>query len=349
MCKGISHSHIDRYAGDELGGDLALHSAMLLLAAACVTSEPQSGPGNTYLPPDQTGYNYDRPTGPGLPTPTPSQPPISFQPPSNPSRPPTSYPSPPGTPSYPQPPPQQSPGFPTNVGRPSGPAPPPYGGEKPPPVHPTEVRTSISPSSAVELNTTSALANYSTEAGSNDRVVQADGTEPARNDTLHLMHVRDLTLSVRPSKSPRRRFGEPLEFPLALYWPRRLHDSNAPCFYPLQQPQGDYQGGDHHGGDHVHIPGMPYDFNYAVKDDYYGTDYSRNEVSDGDVVRGEYRVQLPDGRLQIVRYTADWKTGFHADVSYEGEAQYPQPSQGYNYQAPAAGGPAPTYGAPTTL
>nr|CAD7256586.1 unnamed protein product [Timema shepardi] len=35
---------------------------------------------------------------------------------------------------------------------------------KKPPVHPTEIRTSISPSSAVELNTTSALANYATEA-----------------------------------------------------------------------------------------------------------------------------------------------------------------------------------------
>nr|CAD7575492.1 unnamed protein product [Timema californicum] len=31
-----------------------------------------------------------------------------------------------------------------------------------PPVHPTEIRTSISPSSADELNTTSALANYAT-------------------------------------------------------------------------------------------------------------------------------------------------------------------------------------------
>nr|CAD7398337.1 unnamed protein product [Timema cristinae] len=36
---------------------------------------------------------------------------------------------------------------------------------KPPPVHPTEIQTSISPSSAVGLNTTSALANYATEAG----------------------------------------------------------------------------------------------------------------------------------------------------------------------------------------
>nr|CAD7410560.1 unnamed protein product [Timema poppensis] len=34
----------------------------------------------------------------------------------------------------------------------------------PPPVHPTEIRTLIFPSSAVKLNTTSALANYATEA-----------------------------------------------------------------------------------------------------------------------------------------------------------------------------------------
>nr|CAD7578615.1 unnamed protein product [Timema californicum] len=39
-------------------------------------------------------------------------------------------------------------------------------GPPPPPVHPTKIQTSISPSSAVELNTTSALANYTTEAGS---------------------------------------------------------------------------------------------------------------------------------------------------------------------------------------
>nr|CAD7578487.1 unnamed protein product [Timema californicum] len=37
--------------------------------------------------------------------------------------------------------------------------------EKPPPVHPTEIRTSISPPSAVEHNTTSAFANYANKAG----------------------------------------------------------------------------------------------------------------------------------------------------------------------------------------
>nr|CAD7258117.1 unnamed protein product [Timema shepardi] len=36
--------------------------------------------------------------------------------------------------------------------------------KKPPPVHLSDIRTSISPSSAVGLNTTSALANYTTEA-----------------------------------------------------------------------------------------------------------------------------------------------------------------------------------------
>nr|CAD7569350.1 unnamed protein product [Timema californicum] len=43
--------------------------------------------------------------------------------------------------------------------------------EKPPPVHPTEIRTSSSPSSAVGLNTTSALANYATEVGNSTDTV----------------------------------------------------------------------------------------------------------------------------------------------------------------------------------
>nr|CAD7256788.1 unnamed protein product [Timema shepardi] len=46
--------------------------------------------------------------------------------------------------------------------------------EKQPSVHPTEIRTSISPSSAVELNTTSALANYATEAESLLNQIQTD-------------------------------------------------------------------------------------------------------------------------------------------------------------------------------
>ncbi|XP_067627964.1 pro-resilin [Eurosta solidaginis] len=75
---------------------------------------------------------------------------------------------------------------------------------------------------------------------------------------------------------------------------------------------------------HVHVPGMPFDFEYAVNDIETQNDYAHKASSNGDVVTGEYRVALPDGRTQIVRYTADWKTGYHADVTYEGEPTYPQ-------------------------
>nr|CAD7396616.1 unnamed protein product [Timema cristinae] len=46
----------------------------------------------------------------------------------------------------------------------------------PPPVHLTEIRTSISPSSAVELNTTSVLANYATEIGDTPTTVTSEST-----------------------------------------------------------------------------------------------------------------------------------------------------------------------------
>lgn len=67
----------------------------------------------------------------------------------------------------------------------------------------------------------------------------------------------------------------------------------------------------------------PYEFNYAVKDEESGNDYSRNEKSDGHTVTGEYRVLLPDGRTQIVTYIATHDGGYSADVTYEGEAVYP--------------------------
>lgn len=61
---------------------------------------------------------------------------------------------------------------------------------------------------------------------------------------------------------------------------------------------------------------MPFDFAYSVNDPATANQQSHKAVSDGDVTRGEYRVALPDGRTQIVRYTADWKNGYNAEVKY---------------------------------
>ncbi|XP_027239300.1 cuticle protein [Penaeus vannamei] len=72
--------------------------------------------------------------------------------------------------------------------------------------------------------------------------------------------------------------------------------------------------------------GMPYNFAYAVKDDYAGSDFGAQENSDGNTVRGSYTVALPDGRKQTVNYEADHHKGFVAEVNYYGEAQYPHES-----------------------
>lgn len=44
--------------------------------------------------------------------------------------------------------------------------------------------------------------------------------------------------------------------------------------------------------------GKHYNFSYNI--DENGNNYGHSEMSDGNVVKGRYFVQLPDGRLQIV-------------------------------------------------
>ena len=73
------------------------------------------------------------------------------------------------------------------------------------------------------------------------------------------------------------------------------------------------------------LPPQPYAYEYGVSDSYSGAVFSAKEAStDGNVVSGSYQVHLPDGRLQTVTYTADPVNGYVADVTYEGEAQYPE-------------------------
>merc|ERR1712012_1279258 len=67
----------------------------------------------------------------------------------------------------------------------------------------------------------------------------------------------------------------------------------------------------------------PYSYTYAVADDYSGAAFNQAENNDGNgVVDGEYSVNLPDGRIQHVKYHANDYDGFVADVTYEGEPHY---------------------------
>ncbi|KAF0307473.1 Adult-specific cuticular protein ACP-20 [Amphibalanus amphitrite] len=84
----------------------------------------------------------------------------------------------------------------------------------------------------------------------------------------------------------------------------------------------------------------PYEFGYAVNDHYQGAVFSQNEQADAyGNVEGYYSVNLPDGRVQHVKYVAN-DYGNNAEVTYTGEAQHPGytptygqgNNQGYNGQ-----------------
>ncbi|XP_047482598.1 cuticle protein 18.6-like [Penaeus chinensis] len=94
-------------------------------------------------------------------------------------------------------------------------------------------------------------------------------------------------------------------------------------------------------------PGMPFEFAYAVKDPYSGNDYAHAQTSDGHVTSGSYSVALPDGRTEIVEFTADHDNGYVANVAYEGEASYPAPAPSY-HPSPSYHAPAPSYPPPTS-
>lgn len=57
-----------------------------------------------------------------------------------------------------------------------------------------------------------------------------------------------------------------------------------------------------------------YKFEYLVHDKKTGDVKQQREERDGDVVKGAYSIVEPDGNVRTVEYTADWKTGFHAQV-----------------------------------
>ncbi|XP_050728894.1 pro-resilin-like [Eriocheir sinensis] len=91
-----------------------------------------------------------------------------------------------------------------------------------------------------------------------------------------------------------------------------------------------------------------YDFQWAVRDDSSGNDFGHQENRDGDHTQGSYYVQLPDGRLQKVSYFVDGDSGYVAEVSYEGQARYPDSYESFesfeSRESPRYAPPRPSYG-----
>merc|ERR1711970_418528 len=94
-----------------------------------------------------------------------------------------------------------------------------------------------------------------------------------------------------------------------------------------------------------------YNQRYEVADDETGAQFNHEEERDGAQTRGSYSVALPDGRVQTVTYYVNGEGGFVAEVTYEGDAQYPpEPEGGYGpWEGPTAGPPvlAREYAAPS--
>merc|ERR1711910_276184 len=92
---------------------------------------------------------------------------------------------------------------------------------------------------------------------------------------------------------------------------------------------------------------VSYSYDWAVKDDYSGNNYGQTETRNDKSTVGSYYVALPDGRTQKVSYTVDAYGGYVAEVTYEGEAKYPEykpaPAPPAYKPAPPPPAPAPAY------
>jgi len=98
-------------------------------------------------------------------------------------------------------------------------------------------------------------------------------------------------------------------FPLLLLLPILVAGFPAPQGYSVDKEYPDIE--------------PKYQYQYAVTDDYSKSNFQAEEERDGFSTLGSYRVALPDGRIQIVTYTAN-ESGYVAEVTYEGEAVYPE-------------------------
>ncbi|XP_065172208.1 cuticle protein 19-like [Atheta coriaria] len=83
-----------------------------------------------------------------------------------------------------------------------------------------------------------------------------------------------------------------------------------------------YHHDDHHEHHEPHHH-PKYEYKYGVEDHHTHDIKSAEEERNGDVVKGWYKLEQPDGRTRVVHYTADKHNGFNAEVKYSGHADHP--------------------------
>lgn len=79
---------------------------------------------------------------------------------------------------------------------------------------------------------------------------------------------------------------------------------------PQKQEEDEEEEGDYD-------PNPSYQFGFDVKDDQFTNYQTRKEERDGKTITGSYSVVDADGYIRTVKYTADPKEGFKAEVSRE--------------------------------
>merc|ERR1719433_2221365 len=121
-----------------------------------------------------------------------------------------------------------------------------------------------------------------------------------------------------PVQLEQNRYGPaPVPYgPSPAYTPNRAYKPKP--VYPVEEEEEKFEP-------------QPYKYEYGVQDDYSKAAFAKSETqNEVGAVTGSYKVNLPDGRIQTVTYTADPINGYKAVVSYEGEPVYPpEPEEGY--------------------
>merc|ERR1711902_17175 len=143
-------------------------------------------------------------------------------------------------------------------------------------------------------------------------------------------------------------YAPPAPYAPAPYAPAPAYGHGAPVHHAVHAAPAYHAPAPAYHADPYHEEKpKDYQFGYDVHGyDEYGNPnvHSRVEQRDGYNVKGQYRVELPDCRVQIVDYFVDEYKQYHADVKYEGDPCPDKSLIKHHAPAPAyAPAPAPAY------